>query len=166
MSGDPVLLDVAEGIATLTFNRPDVHNAISTALRIRFDAVLDEISARDDIRVVVMRGAGKSFCAGRDMRELGKRDPGETHRDHITFAQNIRRKQVGLGVPVIAALRGHVIGGGAEMAIAADFRIASEDLAFRAAEVVHGLALDTGGSAWLMRLVGPARAKWIMCSGR
>ncbi|GGH62834.1 hypothetical protein GVY41_18510 [Frigidibacter albus] len=67
--------------------------------------------------------------------------------------------------PLVAALKGHVIGGGAEMALAADMRIAADDLCFGLPEVKYGLALDTGGSAFLTQLAGPARAKWLMMAG-
>jgi enoyl-CoA hydratase len=164
-SGDLVLLEVREAVAVITLNRPEVHNAISDAMRGFISRAFDEAAAREDVRCVLLRGAGKSFCAGRDVRELGARGEGVTHEAYIAAAQAIRLKQYELRKPSVAALRGHVIGGGAEMALAADVRVVAEDLRFSLPEVRYGLALDTGGSAMLTALLGPARAKWLMMSG-
>jgi enoyl-CoA hydratase len=166
MTGAPVLTEVTtEGIGILTFNRPEVHNAVSDEMREAIGVALDAFAADASVRCVLMRGEGKSFCAGRDTRQLGQRREGWTHHDYIGFSQSVRRKQVDLPKPLVAALRGHAIGGGAEMALAADMRIAADDLSFCLPEVKYGLALDTGGSAFLTQLAGPARAKWLMMSG-
>jgi enoyl-CoA hydratase/carnithine racemase len=164
-SRNPLIIDVRDGVGILTLNRPEVHNAVSDALRAALSDALKEVESRGDVRAVLLRGEGKSFCSGRDTRELGHRVEGVTHEDYIRNSQRIRRQQIELPKPLVCALKGYVVGGGAEMALAADLRIAADNLRFRLPEVLYGLALDTGGSAMLCDLIGPARAKWLMMSG-
>lgn len=160
-----VLLTVADGIATLSFNRPEAHNAISNDVRRQFSAALDQVARNREARVLVLRGEGKSFCSGIDTSQLGARRQGEGHGSRIRRSQGVRQKQANLSIPTIGVLKGHVIGGGAEIALATDVRIASTDLRISLPEVKYGLVVDTGGSVRLPQLVGPARAKWLLMSG-
>ena len=161
---DPVLLDVADGVATLTLNRPRVHNAMNDELRAALGARFAQVRERDDVRVVLLRGAGRSFCSGRDTTRFVDPAHGSSHAEMIITAQQIRRAQLGCGKPMICALRGHAIGAGAELALGADFRVGAHDMKFSLPEAAYGLVADTGSSTLLTALVGPARAKWILLS--
>jgi len=127
---------------------------------------LGTVKERDDVRVVVLRGEGKSFCSGRDVRQMGERPPGVTDYSIMTEGQKKIRLMVEMGKPIIAALKGAVIGGGAEYALAADIRIAAPDTKIALPEVNYGLAVDQGGSALLESLIGPSRTKLMLLTGR
>lgn len=161
----PLLLAVADGVATMSLNRPHRHNAIDDALQDAIVAAWSELAADDAVRVVVLRGEGPSFCSGRDTAELGRRLDGESDRAFIRRHQQSRLDQIHLGKPVIAALRGHVVGGGLEMALAADVRIAADDIRLSFPEVRYGLTVDTGGSLLATALAGPSRAKLMLMTG-
>lgn len=161
---DLVLLDVAGGVATLSLNRPHVHNALNDEMRAALGARFEQVRERDDVRVVLLRGEGKSFCSGRDTTSFVDPAHGSSHADMIHTAQQIRRAQLGCGKPMVCALRGHAIGAGAELALGADIRVGATDLKFSLPEVAYGLVADTGSSTLLTNLVGPARAKWILLS--
>jgi enoyl-CoA hydratase/carnithine racemase len=160
-----VLRHLEDGVGTLSFNRPAKHNAMNGAMRDEWASALEWAKSTPDVRVIIVRGEGRSFCSGRDMSDSGIRSGSTGHRERIEKSQAIRLSQLEAGKPVIASLRGNVIGGGAEIALAADFRVAATDLKFSLPEVSHGLVVDTGGSANLTALAGPARAKWALMSG-
>lgn len=161
----PVQFDLQDGVATLTLNRPRVHNALNDAMRQELGDRFDEIRARDDVRVVLLRGEGRSFCSGRDTKGFVDPAPGSTHDALIASAQRVRLNQLGCGKPIICTLQGHVIGAGAELALGCDIRIAAADMQFSLPESAHGLVADTGSSTLLTAVAGPARAKWILLSG-
>ncbi len=152
----PLLTEIADGVATLTLNRPEALNALNRPLK---DGLLDALRrvARDrDVRVVVLTGAGRAFCAGQDLREQG---------DGTSLAVELRERYnpLILGLrrlekPVIAAVNGVAAGAGVSLALACDLRIAAEEASFVLAFGRIGLVPDSGLTWFLPRLVGPARA--------
>ena len=163
---DLVLLAVDDGIATVSFNRPERHNAVDDATAERFAAVLRELHSRRDIGAVILRGEGPSFSSGRDTAVLGHRVEGESHLEFIAAAQSNTALLSAMPVPVIAALKGWVIGAGLERALHCDIRIASSDCRMRLPEVAYGLVPDTGGVARLFAMAGPTVAKDMVLTGR
>jgi enoyl-CoA hydratase/carnithine racemase len=159
-------LVIADGVATISLNRPERHNAVDDDLRDELSRTWDEVLADPSARVVLLRGEGRSFCSGRDTTQLGRRPNGETDLAFIRQHQEVRVKQLGSYKPVIAALRGHVLGGGLELALAADIRIAASDLHMAFPEIRYGLMSDTGGAPLATMLAGPSRAKWMLMTGR
>ncbi len=151
-------------VLTIALNRPDVLNALDTATHEALAAALGE--ARDSaVRAVVLTGAGRGFCVGQDLREFreDERDVGERLR--ILYHPNVVALR-SLEKPVIAAVNGAAAGAGLSLACACDIRIASERATFVPAFIAVGLIPDSGGSYFLTRLVGYARAFEWMSSGR
>ncbi|HVW42422.1 MAG TPA: enoyl-CoA hydratase/isomerase family protein [Amycolatopsis sp.] len=163
---DTVLLAVADGVATVSLNRPHRHNAVDDQMSEELEELWERVQADNAARVVVVRGEGPSFCSGRDTAELGRRVAGESDLSFIRRHQRLRLAQLDSPKPVIAALRGHVLGGGLEMALSADLRIAASDVRMAFPEIRYGLMTDTGGSPLSTMLAGPSRAKWLLMTGR
>jgi enoyl-CoA hydratase len=166
VSYDTLMVHVDQGIATITFNRPKALNAINRALLGEFAAVLGSVAADEDIRVLVLTGAGeKSFVAGADIGELA----GFSALQAKTFAAEghrvIARLQE-LPAAVIAAVNGFALGGGCEIALACDFIYAAETARFGLPEINLGLIPGFGGTQRLPRAIGPNRAKELLFTGR
>jgi enoyl-CoA hydratase/carnithine racemase len=151
-------LAVADGVATISLNRPERHNAVDDELHDGLAEVWTEVLADPAARVILLRGEGRSFCSGRDTAQLGQRTAGESDLAFIRRHQDTRVLQLASPKPVIAALRGHVLGGGLEMALAADIRIAAADVRMAFPEIGYGLMTDTGGSPLATMLAGPVDA--------
>jgi 2-(1,2-epoxy-1,2-dihydrophenyl)acetyl-CoA isomerase len=151
-------------VLTITLNRPDVLNAFNGALHKALNAALKE--ARDDeIRAVVITGAGRGFCVGQDLTEF-REAPGDIgDRLRSTYHPNIDAIRK-LEKPVIAAVNGAAAGAGMSFACACDIRIASDAATFIPAFVNIGLVPDSGGTFFVTRLLGYARAFEWLCSGR
>lgn len=162
----PVLVQVADGVGTISLNRPHRHNAIDDDTHDRLVEAWDEVLADPRVRVVLIRGEGPSFCSGRDTAQLGERVAGESDLSFVRRHQLIRETQLTSAKPVIAAVRGATFGGGLEMALAADIRIAASDVKMAFPEIRFGLMPDTGGTPLTTMLAGPSRAKWLAMSGR
>lgn len=163
---DLVTRELTDGVAIVSLNRPEVHNAITTELRAQLVTALRWAEGEPKARCVLLRGKGRSFCSGRDLRELGKRPEGQSHVEGIGIAQAARIMQWEMRKPVVAAIHGNVIGAGVELALAQDFRIASEDARLRLPEIDYGLVVDTGATVFATALAGPSRAKWLIMSGQ
>ena len=161
-----VIVDVADGVATISLNRPERHNAVDDELYERLANVWQQVLSDPEARVVLLRGEGRSFCSGRGTTQLGQCAPGESDLVFIRKHVQTRVLQLDSPKPVIAALRGNVLGGGLEMALAADIRIAADDLRMAFPEIRYGLMTDTGGSLLATMLAGPSRAKWLLMTGR
>nr|WP_281061373.1 enoyl-CoA hydratase/isomerase family protein [Sphingobium sp. Sx8-8] len=155
--------DRAVGIITL--NRPERHNAMDDETAARYQELLDMALNDEAVRVVLLRGAGKSFCSGRDTRVLGHRALDESDYQFVRRAQQGRLKVLDSPKPFVAAVRGAAIGGGCELALACDIRIAASDLKLALPEIGYGLLPDTGGTQYLATLIGPARTKYMVMSG-
>ena len=154
------------GVATVKLNRPDRYNALGTRIVEELGETLDEVERAADARVMILTGAGeKAFCSGVDLKERAAMDADERwahNRSLGAFAERLARLQV----PTIAALNGLAFGGGLEITLACDFRIAVEGARFSLPEVGIGIVPGAGGTQRLPRLVGPTRAKEMILTGR
>lgn len=159
---DAVKLEVDGARAVVSIARPDVHNAMNWDVFDGLTKTFDEIAGQE-IRVVIVRGEGKSFSSGIDLNLFSEvaGDPVES----IVRAQAPFRRLKVLGVPTVAAIRGHAYGAGLQLALCCDLRIATTDARLGLLEVRYGLIPDLGATALLASIVGPARAKWMMWSG-
>jgi enoyl-CoA hydratase/carnithine racemase len=160
-----VLYEVAEGVATISLNRPHRHNAMDDETA----ALLHEciVRARDDgtARVVLLRGEGPSFCSGRDTASLGVRKTGLSDFEHLSRSLQRKLAVLDLQKPVVAAVRGHAVGGGFELALKCDIRVVAEDARLSLPEIDWGILTDGGGSVVTTALAGPGRAKYLLMSG-
>jgi 2-(1,2-epoxy-1,2-dihydrophenyl)acetyl-CoA isomerase len=150
-------------VLTITLNRPDVLNAFNVAMHKAFAAALKE--ARDaEVRAVVITGAGRGFCVGQDLTEF-RETPDIAERLRASYHPNVLAIRA-LEKPVIAAVNGAAAGAGMSLACACDLRIASDAAVFVPAFVNIGLVPDSGGTFFVTRLLGYARAFEWLCSGR
>lgn len=167
-----VQLQVEEGIATLTLNRPEKRNAVSDDMRAELIAALEAVARDNKIRALVLTGNGKSFCAGGDVAGMQRRM--DAPQGEVAFNGWSRQQRVHHSVnllhtmpkPTIAAVNGSAAGLGADMALTCDFVIASEQASFIWSYIKRGLISDGGGMYFLPRRVGLARAKELIFSGR
>jgi 2-(1,2-epoxy-1,2-dihydrophenyl)acetyl-CoA isomerase len=151
-------------VLTITLNRPEVFNAFTAALHARLADALDEAAA-DEVRAVVITGAGRGFCAGQDLKEFQEAPGSIRERLEQTYHPNIRSIRA-LEKPVIAAVNGPCAGAGLSLAAACDIRIASDAATFVPGFIGIGLIPDSGGSWFLHRILGYARAFEWMTSNR
>jgi enoyl-CoA hydratase/carnithine racemase len=158
-----LLYDVTDGVATLTLNRPEKLNAVTDAMRQALARHVDAINRDPAVRVAVVRGAGtRAFSAGSDIYETSGRTPVEK-RDTVEMeAPHLLRRCV---KPVVAMIRGYALGGGLELALACDVRIASETAQFGLPEVTLGWIPGAGGTQYLPRLVGSGMAAYLLYTG-
>jgi enoyl-CoA hydratase len=162
--GEFVRLEVADGVGTIRLDRPKM-NAISIQVQEELRAVVDEATERDDVRAVVIWGGERVFAAGNDVKEMA----GMSHADMVKRAgplQSVVTAVARIPKPVVAAVNGYALGGGCELALAADVRFAAEDATFGQPEVLLGIIPGAGGTQRLARLVGPSRAKDLVFTGR
>jgi 2-(1,2-epoxy-1,2-dihydrophenyl)acetyl-CoA isomerase len=152
------------GVLTITLNRPDVLNAFNTEMHRGLAAALRDAQA-DDVRAVVLTGAGRGFCVGQDLTEF-RESPGDIgERLRQNYHPNVLAIRA-LEKPVIAAVNGAAAGAGLSIACACDLRIAADSASFVPAFIGIGLIPDSGGSYFIRRLVGTARAFEWMTSNR
>jgi 2-(1,2-epoxy-1,2-dihydrophenyl)acetyl-CoA isomerase len=152
------------GVQTIVLNRPDVLNALNADMHKALAAALKEARA-DDVRAVVITGAGRGFCVGQDLNEFRDATGDIADRLRSSYHPNILAIRA-LEKPVIAAVNGAAAGAGLSLACACDIRIASDAAVFVPAFVNIGLVPDSGGTFFITRLLGPARAFEWMTSGR
>ena len=161
-----VLFHIDGHIATITINKPQVLNALSTEVLTDLNQALDEIEKVDNIYAVILTGAGeKSFVAGADIAEMKDKDPKQATQ-YAQFADGIFFRIENFRCPVIAAVNGFALGGGCELAMACDIRIASETARFAQPETGLGITPGFGGTQRLARLVGAGRAKELIYTCR
>jgi enoyl-CoA hydratase/carnithine racemase len=163
---DVVLMDVADGVATLTLNRPDRLNAWTAQMERTYFGLLEECATRDDVRAIVVTGAGRGFCAGADMEEL--QSIGAGGLDAAAEGRDLRPQTFPLTIPkpIIAAINGPVAGIGLVQALMCDLRFAAAGAKITTAFARRGLVAEHGMSWVLPRLVGPARALDLLFSAR
>ncbi|WP_238019919.1 enoyl-CoA hydratase-related protein [Dactylosporangium sp. AC04546] len=162
---DTLLVERADGVATVTLNRPDAYNALNDELKVALRDTLGEIAGDSAVRAVVVAGAGKAFCAGQDLREHVASLEAGTGASLSTVSEHYNPIALALGnmpKPVVAAVRGVAAGAGASLALLADFRIGGPKTSFLMAFANVGLAGDTGISWTLPRLVGQAKATELL----
>jgi len=165
MSRDNILLRKEEGIGFITINRPKYLNALDRATVEELSEVIELIAADDEIKVIILTGAGdKAFVAGGDIAFMKDLTPVEA-RGFGTFGQRVLRKLESLPKPVIAAINGFCLGGGCELAMACDFSIASLKAKFGQPEVGLGVTAGFGGTQRLPRLIGIGRARQLLYTG-
>ena len=163
-----MLVEVADGLATLTLNRPDKLNALDLESYKTLSALADELGERDDVRAIVLTGAGRAFCAGADLTTFADEiDFGDAHmvRDRLRFVGSVVDKWVKLDRPTIAAVNGMAIGGGCNLALMCDLVLMRADATIGQTYVQRGLVMDMGGTYFLPRLVGRARANELALLG-
>ncbi len=163
-SFETILFSVESGVATLTLNRPDRLNAVTRQMLEEVGAGLDEAARRDDIRVVLLTGAGRGFCSGQDLNDRAVKAEGAKTDLGESLGQGYNpliRKLVSLPKPTICAVNGTAAGAGANLALACDIVLAAESARFIQAFSKLGLIPDSGGTYFLPRLIGLPRAKAI-----
>jgi enoyl-CoA hydratase/carnithine racemase len=162
---DTVLHDTADGIARITLNRPDALNAINIELLEGLAAALRRSAGA---RAVIVTGRGRAFCVGEDLKQSLAPLTGEAGELRVAFEQlqEVTRLMTSLQCPVLAAVHGYAIGGGAELALAADLVVAAPDAQFRFPEVPIGHAVTGGISTRLPEIIGLLRAKELLLTGR
>ncbi|APE24015.1 MULTISPECIES: enoyl-CoA hydratase/isomerase family protein [Streptomyces] len=159
-----VNLEVAEGVGTIRLDRPPM-NALDIATQDRLRELAQEATDRDDVRAVVLYGGEKVFAAGADIKEMQV-------MDHVAMVKRSRALQEAFTAvaripkPVVAAITGYALGGGCELALCADYRIAADNAKLGQPEILLGLIPGAGGTQRLSRLVGPSRAKDLIFTGR
>lgn len=163
MDEAPLLIELADGVATLVLNRPAALNALNHALRAALVDSLLEMDARPDIRAIILTGRGRAFCAGLDVKELGQ------SRNNVT--DNIGDRDIGatitaLKTPIIAAVNGLAVTGGFEITLSCDIVLAARSAWFQDTHAKIGLLPGWGLSQRLPRVIGPYRAKEISLSAR
>ncbi len=166
MTYENIIFKTDDGIATIVFNRPEALNALNDDLLKEFSLALDDISKNEDIRVLILTGAGeKAFVAGADITELSTFNSLQAK----VFAQKGQKtinKLQELAIPVIAAVNGFALGGGSEVALACDFIYASENAVFGLPEITLGIMPGFGGTQRLPRLIGKNMAKEMIFTGK
>ena len=162
---DEVLTSREGAVLTITLNRPDVYNAINRAMHEGLAAALAD-AGDPAIRAVVLTGAGRGFCAGQDLREFQELPGGVREALEATYHPNVRAIRA-LEKPVLAAINGACAGAGLSLACACDVRVASSDATFVPGFIGIGLVPDAGGTWFIHRLLGFARAfEWMVSNRR
>jgi len=154
-----------ENIGVITLNRPDALNALNMELLTELDNLLEEIRKDEKIRVVVITGAGRAFSAGADIKEAEKLKEDADIRKFVQAGQRLMDKIENFDKPVIAALNGYTLGGGLELALVCDVRIASETARIGDTEVALGLISAWGGVLRLPKVVGRGKATELILTG-
>ncbi|MEV6510478.1 enoyl-CoA hydratase-related protein [Streptomyces sp. NPDC051642] len=156
--------EVAEGVGTIRLDRPPM-NALDTETQDGLRALAEEASQREDVRAVVVYGGEKVFAAGADIKEMQRMD----HAGMVVRSRALQESFTAVAripKPVVAAITGYALGGGCELALCADFRIAADNAKLGQPEILLGLIPGAGGTQRLARLVGPSKAKDLIFTGR
>jgi enoyl-CoA hydratase/carnithine racemase len=159
-----VRLEVDSGVGVIRLDRPPV-NAMNALMQDQLHAVAVEAAARDDVRAVVLYGGARAFAAGADVKEMAAM----SHADMVARSgplQDAFTAVADIAKPVVAAITGYALGGGCELALAADIRICADDARLGQPEILLGVIPGAGGTQRLARLVGAARAKDLIFTGR
>lgn len=161
---DEILCTIADGIATLTLNRPEKRNAMNTAVLDGLRRHFDELEDDRDVRVVVVRGAGKAFCSGMDLEEMSRkqREAADPETGVTAVLQRIARSRH----PTIALVHGDAFAGGCELALHCDLRIAADGVRFAMPLARIGLVVPFPLGQKLVEIVGPSWAREILLTAR
>ena len=161
---DLVRLEVDSGIGTIRLDRPPM-NALNSEIQHGLIAACREAAERRDVSAVIVWGGEKVFAAGADIKEMETMSYTDMV-DHSALLQDFTRSLARLPKPTVAAITGYALGGGCEVALACDFRIAADDARLGQPEILLGIIPGAGGTQRLARLVGPSKAKDLVFSGR
>jgi enoyl-CoA hydratase/carnithine racemase len=156
---DEILLGVAGEVATVTLNRPERRNAMNAALLRALAAAFDDLEARRDVRVVVVRGAGPAFCSGRDLRDMERGEP------QAEIVPVLRRVE-GSRHPTVAMIHGDAVAGGCELALHCDLRVAAEGARLGMPLARIGLVPGFALAQKLIEVIGPAHTRHLLLTGR
>lgn len=152
--------EVAEGVGTITIDRPAKRNAMSADMWRALPGILDTLAKDPSVRVAVLTGAGGNFCAGADIAELD-----DIHRDDDSHLSTVaERALAAFPKPTLAAIEGYCVGGGCQLAAACDLRFAAEDARFGITPAKLGIVYPAAATTRLVRLVGPSAAKYLLFS--
>lgn len=162
--GQFAALEVADGVATLRLDRPPM-NALDAQMQGEIIAACRETEERDDIAALVVYGGPKVFAAGADVKEMAQMSYQDMVR-HGRLLQDFTRALAAVGKPTVSAISGFALGGGCEVALATDVRFAADNATLGQPEIGLGIIPGAGGTQRLARLVGPARAKDLIYTGR
>jgi enoyl-CoA hydratase len=165
VSYENLLFEKEDRIALITMNRPKALNALNNDTLKELDAVLAIIQDSADIKGAIITGSGKAFVAGADIAQMAEYSS-EQGRAYMEIGQNVFNRIELMGKPFIAAVNGYALGGGCELAMACDIRLASDAAVFGQPEVNLGLIPGFGGSQRLPRLIGPGMARELIYTGR
>ncbi|GFO64021.1 enoyl-CoA hydratase/isomerase family protein [Geomonas paludis] len=166
MENQNILCEIAEGVATVTVNRPGSLNALNSQVLGELECTLYKLEQDAGVSVVILTGAGeKAFVAGADIKEMAEMNSFEGHRFALQ-GQRVMLFMEKMTKPVIAAVNGYALGGGLELALACDVIYASDNAKLGFPEVTLGIIPGFGGTQNLARLIGPNRAKELIYSGR
>ena len=161
-----IQLEPLVDIAIIKINRPEALNAVNTDVIAELSRTIDIVSGDDSIKALIITGAGeRSFCAGADITYMVNIDPIKAEK-YASSAQAVLNKIEKIDKPVIAAINGFALGGGCELALVCDIRIASSNAKIGQPEVTIGIPPGWGGSQRLSRIVGPAKAKELIFTGK
>ncbi|HSO65579.1 MAG TPA: enoyl-CoA hydratase-related protein [Ornithinibacter sp.] len=161
---DVVRLEVEDGIGTIRLDRPKM-NALNSEIQHGLIAACREAAARKDVAAVIVWGGERVFAAGADIKEMETMSYTDMV-DHSALLQDFTKALATLPTPTVAAITGYALGGGCEVALACDFRIAADDAVLGQPEILLGIIPGAGGTQRLARLVGPSKAKDLVFSGR
>jgi enoyl-CoA hydratase len=160
-----ITVEFSEGISTVAISRPKALNALNSATLAELGQAVQEAEDNGEIKALIVTGAGeKAFVAGADIEEMSGKSP-LAGRDFAISGQKLFARIENLGKPVIAAVNGYALGGGCELCMACDIRIASENAKFGQPEVSLGIIPGFGGTQRLPRLVGPGMARYLILTG-
>ncbi len=166
MDFDHIIYKKAEGIAWIIVNRPEKRNALNRATRLEMAAALEDTTKDPSVKVLILSGAGgKAFVSGSDLNELARFNALEMEEFTHTLGQRFYTRFEQLDKPVIAMIQGLCLGGGLELAMACDVRVASEGSKFGQPEMFIGVMPGSGGTQRLPRLVGVGKAKELIFTG-
>lgn len=173
MANELILVDIQQHVATLTLNRPERLNALGQDMRNQLYQALERAEGDAEVRVVMITGAGRAFCSGGDVKEMNERRaaaggsgaPSRREADRTPIRDRILAKMQSMPKPILAAVNGVAAGAGMNLALGCDLRIASDKAAFGQAFVKRGLHPDWGGTYFLPRLVGLAKALELVWTG-
>lgn len=162
--GEFVNLTVSEGVGTIRLDRPKM-NALNVQVQEEIRAAALEATANDDVRAVVMYGGERVFAAGADIKEMADMSYADMAKRSGPLQSSLSAVAA-IPKPTVAAITGYALGGGCELALCADYRIAAEDAKLGQPEVLLGIIPGAGGTQRLSRLVGPSKAKDLIYTGR
>ncbi len=164
MAYETLIVEIADGVALITLNRPDALNALNSQLLGELATAVEKADASDKVRCIVLTGTDKAFAAGADIKEMADKSFVEMYRENFFASESDRFLKV--RKPIIAAVSGYALGGGCELAMMCDFIIASETAKFGQPEVNLGVIAGIGGTQRLTRFVGKSKSMDMHLTGR